>query len=141
MLFCCCFLLCVEQCAATSAQQKPVALLFVHPAFVVLIKAFDLIQNKCEATNAKRKTIVMLFCCCFLLCVNSAQPHQRNKIRLHCCLCILILLRTEQACSSYLKQKFRAARNHQQYFSVAFRGLGNAPFKTSAKHHRKAAKQ
>jgi hypothetical protein len=29
-------------------------------------------------------------------------------------------------------------RNIQQYFSVAFRGLGNAPFRESAKHHRKA---
>jgi len=29
-------------------------------------------------------------------------------------------------------------RNNQQYFSVAFRGLGNAPFKISAKHKRKA---
>jgi hypothetical protein len=28
---------------STSAQQKPVALLFVHPVFVVLIKAFDFI--------------------------------------------------------------------------------------------------
>jgi hypothetical protein len=54
---------------STSAQQKPVALLFVHPAFVVLLKAFDLIQNKREATNAKRKTRVILTCCCFPLCV------------------------------------------------------------------------
>jgi hypothetical protein len=52
---------------STSAQQKPVALLFVHPAFVVLIKAVDLIQNKREATNAKRKTRAMLYCCCFPL--------------------------------------------------------------------------
>jgi hypothetical protein len=29
-------------------------------------------------------------------------------------------------------------RNIQQYFSVAFRGLGHAPFKKSAKHNRKA---
>jgi hypothetical protein len=28
---------------SATAQQKPVALLYVHPAFVVLIKAFDLI--------------------------------------------------------------------------------------------------
>jgi len=50
---------------STSAQQKPVALFFVLPAFVVLIKAFDLIQNKREATHAKRKTRVMLYRCCF----------------------------------------------------------------------------
>jgi hypothetical protein len=43
MLFCCCFFALRQPARSTSAQQKPVALLFVHPAFVVLIKAFDLI--------------------------------------------------------------------------------------------------
>jgi hypothetical protein len=60
---------------STSAQQKPVALLFVHPAFVVLIKAFDLIQNKREATHAKRKTRAMLYRCCFPLCVKHCVSH------------------------------------------------------------------
>jgi hypothetical protein len=69
MLFCCCFFALRQPARSTSAQQKSVALLFVHPAFVVLIKAFDLIQNKREATNAKRKTIATLYCCCFTLCV------------------------------------------------------------------------
>jgi hypothetical protein len=45
-----------------------------------------------------------------------------------------------QALSSYPKPKFRAARNIQQYFSVALRGLGNAPFRKSAKYNRKAKK-
>jgi hypothetical protein len=40
-----------QQARSTSAQQKPVALIFVHPAFVVLIKA--LILSK---TSAKLPT-------------------------------------------------------------------------------------
>ncbi|MEI6069342.1 MAG: hypothetical protein WCP96_18560 [Methylococcaceae bacterium] len=31
-----------QQARSTLAQQKPVAILFLHPVFVALIKAFDL---------------------------------------------------------------------------------------------------
>jgi hypothetical protein len=54
--------------------------------------------EKARSTSAKRKNISdalpLLF---FRFASNSAQPHQRNKIRLHGFLCILILLRSEQA--------------------------------------------
>ena len=52
--------------------------------------------KQARSTSAKQKNISdalpLLFFC---FASTSAQPHQRNKIRLHGCLCILILLRSE----------------------------------------------
>ena len=141
MLFLLLFFALRQPARSTSAQQKPVALLFVHPAFVVLIKAFDFIQNKCEATHAKRKTRATLYCCCFPLCVKHCVSH--HSVTKPGCTAVCaswFCYAQNQACSFYPKPKFRAACNIQQYFSVAFRGLGNAPFKISAKHKRKAEK-
>ncbi|MGZ8884583.1 MAG: hypothetical protein ACXW0U_06680 [Halobacteriota archaeon] len=109
--------------------------------FALLIKAFDL--NLKQARSHQRKAENKRNA--FLLLFSALRQTVRSHISVTkpgcAAVCAAWFCYAQNRFSALNpKPKFRAARNIQQYFSVAFRGLGNAPFKKSAKHNRKAEK-